>query len=223
MSIYLFNERDSLFHSLCSYMALIKTLPTLILPLAPCFLVHLNEAIDRLLEFWSQAMFSASSFHSMVAVCSFRKRKVADSILVGGFPSQMLASVDNYAHRSQLSIVLYFFHLMVFIDEKFNLKIQGTLFFLEMLNHKYHWKWCILMQILTWRYMLHFFWNCWIINIIENSVYWWPLHLLLMYHLRSWNYLIIVIISFKISWDCSSHDLYMQVLLNSMSFTSILT
>ena len=36
---------------------------------------------------------------------------------------------------------LFFFvfsHLMVFIDENFNFKIQGTLFFLELLNHKYH-------------------------------------------------------------------------------------
>lgn len=116
-----------------------------------CFLVHLNEVIDRLLEFWSQAMFSASSFHSMVERSRVRS-------LLGAFLLKCLPPLIIYAHRNLLSIVfVFFFHLMVFIGEKFNLKIQGTLFFLELLNHKYHWKWCILMQILTWRYMLHFF------------------------------------------------------------------
>lgn len=150
MSIYLFNERDSLFHSLCSYMAVIKLCQPLFCHSPPVSLYTWKRLLTGYLNFDHKPCFRhlvASSFHSMVAACSFRKRKVADSILVGGFPSQMLASVDNLCPQEPtLHCILFFFHLMVFIGEKFNLKIQGTLFFLELLNHKYHWKWCILIK-----------------------------------------------------------------------------
>lgn len=147
MSIYLFNERDSLsIHYAPIWRWSNFANPYFATrPLFPC-----TRERGYYLNFDHKPCFRhlvASSFHSMVAACSFRKRKVADSILVGGFPSQMLASVDNLCPQEPtLHCILFFFHLMVFIGEKFNLKIQGTLFFLELLNHKYHWKWCILIK-----------------------------------------------------------------------------